>query len=92
MTGKSNQSTESPWYRNPIVLVALGLFAAILLGLALYVVADRSNGQRRFDAHLHVADDVNRGHHVPDHPGNHDDRSSGRAGSDDHPDQPADHR
>jgi hypothetical protein len=34
----------SPWYRNPIVLVALGLFAAILLGLALYFLADRTHG------------------------------------------------
>jgi hypothetical protein len=34
----------SPWYRNPIILVALGLFVAILLGLALYLIADRSTG------------------------------------------------
>jgi hypothetical protein len=34
----------SPWYRNPIVLVALGLFAAILLGLALYFLADQTHG------------------------------------------------
>jgi cytoskeletal protein RodZ len=33
-----------PWYRNPIVLVALGLFAAILLGLALYFLADQTQG------------------------------------------------
>ena len=33
-----------PWYRNPIVLVALGLFAAILLGLALYFLADQTHG------------------------------------------------
>jgi cytoskeletal protein RodZ len=33
-----------PWYRNPIVLVALGLFAAILLGLALYLLADQTRG------------------------------------------------
>jgi len=33
-----------PWYRNPIVLVALGLFAAILLGLALYFLADQTRG------------------------------------------------
>ena len=33
-----------PWYRNPIVLVALGLFAAIPLGLALYFLADQTRG------------------------------------------------
>jgi hypothetical protein len=33
-----------PWYRNPIVLVALGLFVAILLGLALYFLADQTHG------------------------------------------------
>jgi cytoskeletal protein RodZ len=35
---------RSPWYRNPIVLVALGLFAAILLGLVLYFLADKTRG------------------------------------------------
>jgi hypothetical protein len=35
----------SPWYRKPIVLLVLGLFAAMLLGLAIYVAADRSNGR-----------------------------------------------
>ena len=35
---------RSPWYRNPIVLVALGLFVAILLGLALYFLADQTRG------------------------------------------------
>jgi cytoskeletal protein RodZ len=33
-----------PWYRNPFVLVALGLFAAILLGLVLYFLADQTRG------------------------------------------------
>ncbi len=33
-----------PWYRNPIVLVALGLFVAILLGLAFYLLADQTSG------------------------------------------------
>jgi hypothetical protein len=33
-----------PWYRNPIVLVTLGLFVAILLGLALYFLADQTHG------------------------------------------------
>ena len=33
-----------PWYRTPIVLVALGLFVAILLGLALYFLADQTHG------------------------------------------------
>jgi cytoskeletal protein RodZ len=35
---------RSPWCRNPIVLVALGLFVAILLGLALYFLADQTHG------------------------------------------------
>jgi hypothetical protein len=35
---------RSPWYRNPIVLVALGLFVAILLGIALYFLADQTHG------------------------------------------------
>ena len=35
---------RSTWYRNPIVLVALGLFVAILLGLAFYLLADQTNG------------------------------------------------
>jgi len=33
-----------PWYRNPIVLVTLGLFVAILLGLAVYFLADQTHG------------------------------------------------
>jgi hypothetical protein len=35
---------RSTWYRNPILLVALGLFVAILLGLAFYLLADQTNG------------------------------------------------
>jgi hypothetical protein len=35
---------RSAWYRNPIVLVALGLFVAILLGLAFYLLADQTKG------------------------------------------------
>jgi hypothetical protein len=35
---------RSPWYRNPIVLVTLGLFVAVLLGLALYFLADQTHG------------------------------------------------
>jgi cytoskeletal protein RodZ len=35
---------SGPWYRNPIVLVALGLFVAILLGLAFYLLADQTSG------------------------------------------------
>jgi hypothetical protein len=34
----------APWYRKPIILVALVLFAAMLLGVALYVFADRTRG------------------------------------------------
>ena len=33
-----------PWYRNTIILVALGLFVAILLGLAFYLLADQTGG------------------------------------------------
>lgn len=35
---------RSTWYRNPILLLALGLFVAILLGLAFYLLADRTHG------------------------------------------------
>jgi cytoskeletal protein RodZ len=35
----------SPWYRNPMILVGVGLVVAILLGLAFYLIADRSAGQ-----------------------------------------------
>jgi hypothetical protein len=35
---------RQPWYRIPIVLVALGLFATILLGLVLYYLADQTRG------------------------------------------------
>ena len=42
--GQPPPHPPSPWYRNPIVLVALGLFVAILLGLAFYLIADRSTG------------------------------------------------
>jgi cytoskeletal protein RodZ len=42
--GKHDPDHRPPWYRKPIVLVALGLFAAILFGLALYLLADRTNG------------------------------------------------
>ena len=39
-----HEPKHRPWYRNPIVLVALGLFAAILLGLVLYFLADQTRG------------------------------------------------
>jgi len=42
--GQPPPHPPSPWYRNPIVLVGLGLFVAILLGLAFYLIADRSTG------------------------------------------------
>ena len=35
---------SGPWYRNPIILVALGLFVAILLGVVFYLLADQTNG------------------------------------------------
>jgi cytoskeletal protein RodZ len=44
-SGEEQGSPErSSWYRNPIVLVTLGLFVAILLGLAFYLLADQTNG------------------------------------------------
>jgi hypothetical protein len=44
-SGEEQGSPErSAWYRNPIVLVALGLFVAILLGLAFYLLADQTHG------------------------------------------------
>jgi hypothetical protein len=42
--GQQQPEPETPWYRKPIILVALGLFAAILIGLAIYVVADWTHG------------------------------------------------
>jgi cytoskeletal protein RodZ len=43
-SGEEQGSPErSSWYRNPIVLVVLGLFVAILLGVALYFLADQTN-------------------------------------------------
>jgi hypothetical protein len=39
-----HEPNHRPWYRNPLVLVALGLFVAILLGLALYLLADQTRG------------------------------------------------
>jgi hypothetical protein len=43
-SGDDGPEHRPPWYRNPIVLVALGLFVAILLGLALYFLADQTHG------------------------------------------------
>ncbi len=44
-TGEEQGSPQrSTWYRNPIFLVALGLFVAILLGLAFYLLADQTSG------------------------------------------------
>jgi hypothetical protein len=42
--GQQQPEPETPWYRKPAILVALGLFAAILIGLVIYVVADRTHG------------------------------------------------
>lgn len=36
---------SGPWYRNRIILVAFGLFVAIMLGLMLYLFADQTGGQ-----------------------------------------------
>ncbi len=35
---------EQPWYRKPIVSLTVGLFAAMLLGLAIYLLADKTKG------------------------------------------------
>jgi hypothetical protein len=35
----------SPWYRKPIVSLILGLFAAMLLGLVIYLLADLTRGK-----------------------------------------------
>lgn len=42
--GQQQPPPGSPWYRKPIVLLVLGLFVAILIGLAIYVLADRTHG------------------------------------------------
>jgi cytoskeletal protein RodZ len=42
--GSQQPQPGSPWYRKPIVLLVLGLFGAILIGLAIYVLADRTHG------------------------------------------------
>jgi cytoskeletal protein RodZ len=34
----------TPWYRRPIITLAIGLFAAILLGLVIYLLADQTHG------------------------------------------------
>jgi hypothetical protein len=43
-SGDDGPKHRQPWYRKPIVLLALGLFAAILLGLVLYYLADQTRG------------------------------------------------
>jgi cytoskeletal protein RodZ len=43
-SGQGDPERGAPWYRNPIVLIALGLFAAILLGVAVYFLADQTHG------------------------------------------------
>ena len=42
--GPQGDRDQAPWYRKPIVLVAAALFAAMLLGLAVYVLADQTHG------------------------------------------------
>lgn len=37
----------TPWYRKPVVLVAVGLFAAMLLGLVIYFLADQTGGTKQ---------------------------------------------
>jgi hypothetical protein len=43
--GQQQPEPGSPWYRTPVFLLAVGLFAAILIGLAIYAVADRTHGR-----------------------------------------------
>ena len=35
---------DQPWYRRPIVSLTVGFFAAILLGLAIFFLADKTSG------------------------------------------------
>jgi hypothetical protein len=35
---------DTPWYRKPVVVVAAGLFAAMLLGVLIYFLADQFGG------------------------------------------------
>ena len=69
-----------PWYRRPIISLTVGLFAAILLGMALYLLADRTQRHRRYIANPDLADDTNRGADRC-HRGHHDHRA-GRSGVD----------
>lgn len=42
--GQQEPEPGSPWYRKPAVLLGLGLLAAILVALAIYVIADLTKG------------------------------------------------
>jgi hypothetical protein len=42
--GQQEPEPGPPWYRKPAVLLGLGLLAAILVALAIYVIADRTKG------------------------------------------------
>lgn len=42
--GPQGGRDRSPWYRRPIIVVTLALFAAMLLGVALYFLADQTRG------------------------------------------------
>ena len=35
---------DQPWYRRPIVSLTIGFFVAILLGLGIYLLADKTSG------------------------------------------------
>lgn len=35
---------DEPWYRRPIVSLTVGFFAAILLGVAIFLLADKTSG------------------------------------------------
>jgi hypothetical protein len=43
--GETGQAPpDQPWYRRPIVSLTIGFFVAILLGLAIFFLADRTTG------------------------------------------------
>lgn len=43
-SGQGDPERGAPWYRKQVVLIALGLFVAILLGVAVYFLADQTHG------------------------------------------------
>jgi hypothetical protein len=43
-TAQGDPRRGQPWYRRPIISLSIGLFLAILLGLVIYLLADRTSG------------------------------------------------